>query len=73
MNLLDLGLGHLGVEVGRAERQVEALVKACGQSKVPYGVSGIDYTTDLHVVSVGAAGHFVSITRREGSYFGLRT
>lgn len=33
VNLLDLGLGHLGVEVGRATREVEALVKACGQSR----------------------------------------
>ncbi|EIW58305.1 uncharacterized protein TRAVEDRAFT_123554 [Trametes versicolor FP-101664 SS1] len=32
VNLLDLGLGHLGVEVGRATREVEALVKACGQT-----------------------------------------
>ncbi|KAI0675975.1 hypothetical protein C8Q78DRAFT_1066580 [Trametes maxima] len=32
VNLLDLGLGHLGVEVGRATREVDALVKACGQT-----------------------------------------
>ncbi|KAI1796735.1 hypothetical protein LXA43DRAFT_572364 [Ganoderma leucocontextum] len=32
VNLLDLGLQHLGVEVGTAGRQVEALVKACGQT-----------------------------------------
>ncbi|KAI0358298.1 hypothetical protein OH77DRAFT_1260544 [Trametes cingulata] len=32
VNLLDLGLGHLGVEVGRAAREVDALVKACGQT-----------------------------------------
>ena len=56
-----------------AERQVEALVKACGQSKLSYDVSDIDDTTDLPVVSASAAGHFVSITRREGSHFGLRT
>ncbi|KAI0369793.1 hypothetical protein BV20DRAFT_336540 [Pilatotrama ljubarskyi] len=32
VNLLDLGLGHLGVEVGRAAREVDALVRACGQT-----------------------------------------
>ncbi|KAI9062649.1 hypothetical protein FKP32DRAFT_1677169 [Trametes sanguinea] len=32
VNLLDLGLGHLGVEVGRAGREVDALIKACGQT-----------------------------------------
>ncbi|KAM5530813.1 hypothetical protein V8D89_013542 [Ganoderma adspersum] len=32
VNLLDLGLQHLGVEVGLAGRQVEALVKACGET-----------------------------------------
>ncbi|KAI0742030.1 hypothetical protein C8Q80DRAFT_1221824 [Daedaleopsis nitida] len=32
VNLLDLGLGHLGVEVGVAGRQVESLIKACGQA-----------------------------------------
>ncbi|KAI0761822.1 hypothetical protein BD413DRAFT_646397 [Trametes elegans] len=34
VNLLDLGLGHLGVEVGRASREVDALIKACGQTLV---------------------------------------
>ena len=34
VNLLDLGLQHLGVEVGTAGSQVESLVKACGQSTV---------------------------------------
>ncbi|KAI0326980.1 hypothetical protein GY45DRAFT_1373528 [Cubamyces sp. BRFM 1775] len=34
VNLLDLGLGHLGVEVGRATKEVDALVKACGQTLV---------------------------------------
>ena len=31
VNLLDLGLQHLGVEVGTAGREVNALIKACGQ------------------------------------------
>lgn len=33
MNLVDLGLEHLGVEVGRAEQDVEAVTRACGESK----------------------------------------
>ncbi|KAH9849874.1 hypothetical protein C2E23DRAFT_736274 [Lenzites betulinus] len=32
VNLLDLSLSHLGVEVGRATREVDSLVKACGQT-----------------------------------------
>ncbi|TBU41003.1 hypothetical protein BD309DRAFT_1043717 [Dichomitus squalens] len=32
VNLLDLGLQHLGVEVGKAGPEVETLVKACGQT-----------------------------------------
>ncbi|KAI8985598.1 hypothetical protein BD414DRAFT_59587 [Trametes punicea] len=32
VNLLDLGLGHLGVEVGKAAKEVGALIKACGQT-----------------------------------------
>jgi len=35
LNMLDLGLGHLGIEVGEAvnESDLNAVVKACGESK----------------------------------------
>lgn len=35
LNMLDLGLGHLGIEVGEAvnESELNAVVKACGDSK----------------------------------------
>jgi len=35
LNMLDLGLGHLGIEVGEAVNELElnAVVKACGDSK----------------------------------------
>ncbi|KAH9921737.1 uncharacterized protein BXZ73DRAFT_51674 [Epithele typhae] len=32
VNLLDLGLAHLGVEVGLAGREVDSLIKACGKT-----------------------------------------
>ena len=32
VNLLDLSLSHLGVEVGHSGPEVEAVVKACGES-----------------------------------------
>lgn len=34
--MLDLGLGHLGIEVGEAvnEAELDAVVKACGDSKI---------------------------------------
>ncbi|KAL6306233.1 hypothetical protein BKA93DRAFT_895417 [Sparassis latifolia] len=34
VNLLDLGLAHLGVDVGKAGAEVEAVVRACGQTLV---------------------------------------
>lgn len=35
LNLLDLGLGHLGIEVGEAinEEELDLVVKACGDSE----------------------------------------
>lgn len=32
VNLLDLTLGHLGVDVGTSAEAVEAVIKACGES-----------------------------------------
>ena len=34
VNLLDLTLGHLGVDVGNSVDSVEAVVKACGESEL---------------------------------------
>lgn len=36
LNLLDLGLGHLGIEVGEAvnEEELDLVVKTCGDSGV---------------------------------------
>lgn len=36
LNMLDLGLGHLGIEVGDAvnEPELDAVVKACGECKI---------------------------------------
>ncbi|KAH9947014.1 hypothetical protein B0H21DRAFT_740607 [Amylocystis lapponica] len=34
VNLLDLGLTHLGVDIGKAGTEVEAVVRACGQTLV---------------------------------------
>ena len=33
VNLLDLSLSHLGVDVGDSGIEVEAVVKACGESE----------------------------------------
>ena len=33
VNLLDLNLGHLGVDVGSSGEAVESVVRACGESK----------------------------------------
>lgn len=35
LNLLDLGLGHLGIEIGEAinEEELDVVVKACGDSE----------------------------------------
>ena len=33
LNMLDLTLGHLGVDVGEAGAEVDGIVIACGQSK----------------------------------------
>ncbi len=49
VNLLDLGLGHLGVEVGKAGREVEALVKGCGQSTSAFIVTSGILITNAHV------------------------
>ena len=46
--MLDLGLGHLGIEVGEAvnESELNAVVKACGDSKffIRRGTSSSDLT-----------------------------
>lgn len=37
LNLLDLGLEHLGVEIeASAQDQVQAVIKACGASMISY-------------------------------------
>ena len=33
VNLLDLGLGHLGVDVGESGKEVEAVVGKCGKGE----------------------------------------
>lgn len=33
LNLLDLGLEHLDVDVGSAGSEIDALVRACGESR----------------------------------------
>lgn len=33
VNLLDLGLGHLGVDVGESSKEVEAVISKCGNGE----------------------------------------
>lgn len=64
VNLLDLGLQHLGVEVGMAGRQVEALVKACGQSACPN--SDVQFSRADLFLYVSALTHLDSVCRSPG-------
>lgn len=40
VNLLDLGLGHLGVDVGESSKEVEAVISKCGNGSATGSLVG---------------------------------
>lgn len=68
MNMVDLGLEHLGVDIGKAGADVEAVTRACGESRY-----SSTYCNTMLIAFFSVINTFrMSISRRQERYTGSR-
>ena len=67
MNLVELGLEHLGVDAGKAGPDVQSVVRACGESAYEHHRI-IQYAETISPSVVYIVG--LPLTSRQGSHFG---